>query len=82
MQTAVRGDGSVACLWIEAFAREEVFSSLAERYQNRAFSRNLWKKMAARGFFKMMLPEAEGGSGEKPEELVRAVEGFVSGGQD
>lgn len=67
---------------IQAFAGQEVLPSLEDRYRSRAFPRDLWRKMAGQGLFRMMLPEAEGGLGEKPEELVRAVEGFVAGGRD
>jgi alkylation response protein AidB-like acyl-CoA dehydrogenase len=67
---------------IRAFAREEVFSTLADRYESRRFSRGLWKKMAGAGFFGFLIPVEYGGCDRDPVALVDAVEAFMLGGQD
>lgn len=64
------------------FARENVYSSLAERYEERSFSRDLWQRMGRTGMFGLLIPEAHGGSGVGPVGLVEAIEAFVSGGAD
>jgi alkylation response protein AidB-like acyl-CoA dehydrogenase len=67
---------------VYAFARREVFPSLADRYEKRSFSRDLWKKMAQAGLFGILIPSRYGGSDQGPEDLVEAIEAFVRGGQD
>jgi alkylation response protein AidB-like acyl-CoA dehydrogenase len=64
------------------FAKAEVFRCLAERYENRLFSRTLWKRMAEIGLFGLLIPRQYGGSGKGPGELISAIEAFVQGGQD
>ena len=64
------------------FARSEVFPSLADRYENREFSRGLWKKMAEAGLFGFLIPSQYGGSDQGAEDLVEAIEAFILGGQD
>jgi len=67
---------------VYTFAKEEVFPTLADRYENRQFSRALWKKMAGAGLFGFLIPTRYGGSGQGPESLVEAIEAFLLGGQD
>ncbi len=67
---------------IKAFARKEVFTTLADRYEGRTFSRDLWKKMAGTGLFGLLTPARYGGSDQGPEALVEAIEAFILGGQD
>ena len=67
---------------VYAFARKEVFPTLADRYESRQFSRGLWKKMAGAGLFGFLIPNRYGGSGQGPEALVEAIEAFLLGGQD
>ena len=67
---------------VYTFAKEEVFPTLADRYENRQFSRPLWKKMAGAGLFGFLIPTRYGGSGQGPESLVEAIEAFLLGGQD
>ncbi len=67
---------------VYAFARKEVFPTLAARYESRQFSRDLWKKMAGAGLFGFLIPTRYGGSGQGPEALVEAIEAFLLGGQD
>lgn len=67
---------------IYTFAEQEVFRTLADRYENRRFSRGLWKKMAGAGLFGFLVPGRYGGSGEGPEAFVEAVEAFLLGGRD
>ena len=67
---------------IQAFAQKEVRTSLTHRYENHVFSRDLWKKMADKGLFRFLIPSEYGGSGQGPDELVRAIEDFLLGGHD
>lgn len=67
---------------IRAFAEAEVLPTLADRYENRRFSRDLWKKMAEAGLFGFLIPPQYGGSGRGPEDFVDAVEAFLEGGSD
>jgi alkylation response protein AidB-like acyl-CoA dehydrogenase len=67
---------------IHAFARREVYPTLADRYEKRIFSRDLWKKMAEAGLFGFLIPTRYGGSDQGPETLVEAIEAFMLGGQD
>jgi len=67
---------------VYAFARQEVFPTLADRYESRRFSRSLWKKMAGAGLFGFLIPTRYGGSGQGPEALVEAIEAFLLGGRD
>ena len=67
---------------VYTFARKEVFSTLAARYESRQFSRDLWTKMAGAGLFGFLIPTRYGGSGQGPEALVEAIEAFLLGGQD
>ena len=67
---------------VHTFARREVLPSLADRYEKRAFSRDLWKKMAEAGLFGYLIPARYGGSDQGPGELVEAIEAFIRGGQD
>ncbi|MEW6443535.1 MAG: acyl-CoA dehydrogenase family protein [bacterium] len=67
---------------IREFAKEEVYPTLAGRYEGREFSRDLWQKMGRAGLFKFLVPKDLGGFGGRPEELVAAIEAFVAGGQD
>ena len=67
---------------IYSFAKTEVLPTLAERYEEREFSRGLWKKMAEAGLFGFLIPSPYGGSDQGPERLVEAMEAFILGGQD
>ena len=67
---------------VQEFARQEILPSLVSRYEGREFSRELWRKMGRAGLFGLLVPEEYGGSGGRPEELVSAIEAFVTGGQD
>ena len=67
---------------IHAFARNEILSTLAERYESRTFSRELWQKMADTGLFGLFVPETYGGLGGRPQGLIDAVDAFVTGGCD
>ncbi len=67
---------------IHTFARNEVFTTLADRYQGRTFSRDLWKKMAREGLFGLLTPPRFGGSDQGPMALIEAIEAFMQGGQD
>jgi len=67
---------------IRAFAREQVLPTLARRYQERSFSRELWRQMADAGLFGFLAPEEFGGSNLGPEALLDAVDAFLDGGCD
>ena len=67
---------------IRTFAEKEVFQTLADRYESRQFSRELWKKMAGAGLFGFLVPLRYGGSGKGAEALVEAIEAFLLGGRD
>ena len=67
---------------VYAFARDQVFSTLARRYENREFSRDLWRRMGELGLFGYLLPPAYGGNGQGPAALMDAAEAFVGGGRD
>lgn len=67
---------------IQQFARREILSTLDRRYADRAFSRDLWKRMAEAGLFGYLVPAEYGGSGQGPEALAEAIDAFVLGGQD
>ena len=67
---------------IRAFARDEVLSTLPDRYKTREFSRTLWKKMAEAGLFGFLVPPEFGGSGKGTEDLLQAIDAFVTGSCD
>ena len=64
------------------FAREKVFPTLAQRYADAAFSRELWQRMGDAGFLGMTVPERYGGSGGSPAELASALREFAREGCD
>ena len=67
---------------VYTFAKNEVFSTLSDRYESRRFSRGLWRKMAEAGLFGFLVPTRYGGSSQGPEAFVEAIEAFLLGGQD
>ncbi len=67
---------------IRSFAEKEVLATLARRYENREFSRDLWQKMAGAGLFGFLLPPAFGGTGRGLEALLDAIDVFVTAGCD
>jgi len=67
---------------IRTFAREQVLSSLTRRYENRSFSRELWKQMADAGLLGFLVPPELGGSGKGTETLLDGIDAFLAGGCD
>jgi len=67
---------------VRAFAEKHVRSTLISRYQDRAFSRELWGEMARAGLFRFLVPPEYGGSAQTPVQFLEAIEAFVSGGHD